>query len=248
MTVKYNGFLNGNILKIIAAVFMVIDHVGVTFYPILPEGLYLAMRAIGRITMPIFAYFIAEGCRYTKNRKNYFLTMFALSVVCFAVYYLAMGQIYFTILTTFSLSILLIYAYDSLIKSLKLRMGEGFMRFVILVALLAGVYMLDLIVTKKGGVLDYGFAGAILPLLVYIFKNRWLKLLMFAVGILLTCFDLLSFTLPETNQWFAFIAVAFIALYNGKRGKYKMKYFFYIFYPTHLVAIYAVAMLVSALM
>ena len=30
------------------------------------------------------------------------------------------------------------------------------------------------------------------------------------------------------------LAVPFIMLYNGKRGKLKMKYVFYIFYPAHL--------------
>ena len=28
----------------------------------------------GRIAMPLFAFFIGEGCRYTKNRKKYFLS------------------------------------------------------------------------------------------------------------------------------------------------------------------------------
>ena len=39
-------------------------------------------------------------------------------------------------------------------------------------------------------------------------------------------------------------AVPFIALYNGKRGKRKMKYLFYIYYPAHLVVIYGLSLLV----
>jgi hypothetical protein len=40
-------------------------------------------------------------------------------------------------------------------------------------------------------------------------------------------------------------AVPLLALYNGKRGKYNLKYLFYIFYPTHLVAIYVISLLMS---
>ena len=54
--------LNGNALKIIGAVSMFIDHVGVLFFPRV-----LFLRIIGRLAFPIFAYLIAEGCRHTNN-------------------------------------------------------------------------------------------------------------------------------------------------------------------------------------
>ena len=48
----------------------------------------------------------------------------------------------------------------------------------------------------------------------------------------------------ETNyQWMAFFALALLALYNGTRGKYKMKNLFYIYYPLHLVVLYVVDLL-----
>ena len=97
--------LSGNILKIIAAISMVIDHIGFMFFPDL-----LILRLIGRIAFPIFAVMIAEGAKYTKNKLRYFLTIFLLGVICQVVYYFFDDHsLYMSILITFSISILLIY-------------------------------------------------------------------------------------------------------------------------------------------
>ena len=59
---------------------MLVDHIG---YILLPEAAFL--RYIGRLAMPIFAFFIGEGCLYTRNRKKYFTRIFGLGVVCLRV-------------------------------------------------------------------------------------------------------------------------------------------------------------------
>ena len=46
-------------------------------------------------------------------------------------------------------------------------------------------------------------------------------------------------------QWFALGAVPLLALYNGQRGKWKMKYLFYIYYPAHLVVLHFAGMLLG---
>ena len=67
--------LSGNALKIIACVSMFIDHASLMLFP---EIIWL--RYIGRLAFPIFAFLISEGCRYTKNKLNYFLSVFILGV------------------------------------------------------------------------------------------------------------------------------------------------------------------------
>ncbi len=96
--------LSGNVLKIIAAFFMVIDHIGYILFPACT-----ILRIIGRASFPIFAFMIAEGCCYTKNKRNYFLGIFILATLCQIFYYAYEGSTYMGILVTFSLSILLIY-------------------------------------------------------------------------------------------------------------------------------------------
>ena len=47
------------------------------------------------------------------------------------------------------------------------------------------------------------------------------------------------------SQWYALLSLPLLALYNGKKGKMKLKYLFYLYYPLHLVAIYAISMLLN---
>ena len=68
--------LSGNTLKILAAIFMLIDHAGLMLFDDNE-----IMRIIGRLAYPIFAFMIAEGCKYTKNKIKYFATVFLFGVL-----------------------------------------------------------------------------------------------------------------------------------------------------------------------
>ena len=80
--------LTGNQLKLIALITMTIDHVGMMLLPQLR-----ILRAIGRIAFPIFAYMIAEGCRYTHSRKKYLLSMLGIAALYQIVCFFAMGSL-----------------------------------------------------------------------------------------------------------------------------------------------------------
>ena len=69
--------LSNNQLKIIAMISMFIDHLGLQIFP--TESIY---RIIGRIALPIFAYMIAEGCKYTRKRWLYLLKILSLGLIC----------------------------------------------------------------------------------------------------------------------------------------------------------------------
>lgn len=66
------------IIKTIAMIAMLFDHIaevfGWTGWDILPlNATYL--RCIGRISFPVFAFFIVNGWKYTRNREKYFLRL-----------------------------------------------------------------------------------------------------------------------------------------------------------------------------
>ena len=68
--------LSGNQLKLLAAFCMLIDHAGVLLFPHV-----FALRIIGRVSFPIFALMIAEGCRYTRHKLKHFLLIFVAGIV-----------------------------------------------------------------------------------------------------------------------------------------------------------------------
>ncbi|WP_394957991.1 TraX family protein [Scardovia wiggsiae] len=104
---------SATVLKWIALITMTADHIGFILFP-----QATALRVIGRIAMPVFAYLIAEGCRYSRHRLRYFLTVLGTGAVCsVAAYYAAGGTLYQNILITFALSIATICSLQSLIDS-----------------------------------------------------------------------------------------------------------------------------------
>ena len=217
--------LTNNQLKIIAMISMLIDHIGVQIYP----NLFI-LRVIGRLAFPIFAYMIAEGCYYTKHKARYFSLIFGLGMICQLVFYFFMGSLYQGILMTFSLSIICIYSIDYYLKKKEWK-SLSLMIFVILSAVFLSV-ILPTLPQKTDFEFDYSALGVLLPILIYFSKNKLQKLLFTATIMCLLSYVYFSY------QLYSLLALPLLLLYNGERGKYKLKYLFYIFYPAHLVIIY----------
>ena len=232
-------FLSGNTLKLLAALFMVIDHVGLMFFPY-----EQSFRIIGRLAFPIFAFMISEGARYTKNKFRYFFLMFSLATACQIVYYFFDGgSLYMCILVTFSLSILLIYSLQWAKKALLSKessLTEKIISPLAFLLLLALVYFLNEILE-----IDYGFFGILVPLFASLFDFRGIdapselkkldclpiRISCLLIGLLLLSLDCGSI------QFYSLLCCPVLLLYSGNRGRYKMKYFFYLFYPLHLVVL-----------
>ena len=215
--------LSGNALKILAMIFMTCDHVAVE---LLPDWDFL--RIIGRLAMPIYAYMIAEGCRFTHDRKKYLWRLSSLALLCQVVYFFAVGSLYQCILVTFSLSVCLIWALETSPKSWGL------------LVFLASAFLCEgLPVLLKGTdfAVDYGIVGVCLPSLVYFGRTREEKLLGFTVGLILLALQYGGI------QWFGLGAVPLLMLYSGERGKLSIGRLFYFYYPAHLVVIYGLSLL-----
>ena len=227
--VKKFGLTN-NQLKIIAMVSMLFDHVG---KELLPQ--YSVLQIIGRLAFPIFAYMIAEGCFYTKNKIKYFLTIFILGTGCQIVYMVAEHSFYQNVLITFSLSIALIFSLENFrIKKEKL---SGIILFFTVLVVFVLTMVLPEVLKEYGFQVDYGIFGVLLPVAVFYGKNK-LQKLSFATIILV----LLAYSFSGGMQWLSLLSVPILALYNKKRGKYNIKPLFYIFYPAHLVVIYFISL------
>lgn len=222
------GFLTGNQLKLIAATAMVLDHVGLMFFPQNP-----LLRIIGRLAFPIFAFMIAEGCKYTRSRLRYFFHLFTLALVCQVVYFLADGSMYLSVLFTFSLSVLLIFA----LQYCKAKLSAS--RCLLFLASVAAVFLLNRLF-----IIDYGFWGCMLPVFAAALHNtefdrQPMNTAMLTLGLVPLWLDLGGL------QLYALAAVPLLLCYSGNRGKRKMKYFFYIFYPAHLALLQIIVWLTA---
>ena len=90
---------------------------------------------------------------------------------------------------------------------------------------------------EHGFAIDYGIWGVMMPVIIYFAPdNARLLLLTIFLGIR---------GFYARWSWWPLMSIPFIALYNGERGNKKMKYFFYIFYPLHLVIIYGIGILMA---
>ena len=242
--------LNIEAIKIIAAITMLIDHIGAILFPSV-----LPLRIIGRISMPLFAFAISEGCRYTKNRIRHFLQMLLFAVACQTVYSIFTGDIHLNILVTFTLSIAVIYVFD-FFKSSVLEMDkttpEKLLATLILIVVVAAVYLFC-----HAFSVDYGFFGVMMPVSASIFDLKRvnvsnavrlvdkveIRVLSMAVGLALYNLDIALYGEYSFVHAFGFLAIPILLLYSGRKAKCSIKYFFYVFYPTHLLILELIAFL-----
>ena len=242
---------NGNGLKLLAAAFMLVDHMGMMLFP---DATWL--RFIGRFSMPLFAFMIAEGCRYTKNKIKHFSLLFGLGVLCQIVYIIFdPTTIYLGILITFSISTLIIYAMQYAKKCVfedEAKTGKQLLAFGLVLLLVALSFVLTRFV-----LVDYGFWGIMMPVFASIFDFhripapdslkkldclpiKVLCMLVAEVLLIVTHHDPL-FQLPSL------LIFLLLLLYNGEKGKANLKYFFYIFYPLHLGVLQGIVFLLYLL-
>lgn len=219
-------------LKMIAACAMLIDHTAHVFFP---AAIY--MRCIGRLAFPIFAFMVAMGYSYTKDIKKYMLRMLIFAIIAQIPYVYMVGSfdpIPFNVIFTLLFGLVSIYAIET---------GKPIIGIT--------VTLLLAILAESGG-FDHGAFGVFMVLAFYYTRSsRYLRnasavalILLFTTSYMIKL-GILSFT------WiiilFYLFPIPLIDLYNGKKGISNTftKWFFYIFYPLHIILIVIVNLLLE---
>ena len=285
-------------IKWLAVLLMIVDHIGCYFEFLMPEPFVIGLRLIGRLSFPIFAYSIALGFLRTKNRTRYFLRMFLFA--CITQVMLAVTA-YFThtgtftnVMFTFSLAILMMAAAEFLEKtSASLLTGNsqsnatsnskngkegktssspqveiyGHAISASLGSVLAIILVILIIGITNFFDPDYNIFGIFYVYIFYIIQKKIrkpgltlaedrhaLKVMIVSILGLNLAWALFNISFSSTAMYwilmeiFSVFSIGILLLDKPRKKPARWeKYFFYIFYPAHLVMLMLLKYLLSTL-
>lgn len=243
MSEKRMGLSNSSI-KIIACVFMLMDHIGGV---LIERKLYLPMqlgigeikeswlildfvlRSIGRIAFPLFCFLLVEGFYHTHNKLKYMRNLGILAVLSeipfdyafFGEWNMHYQNVFFTLL----IGVIAMYGFERIKERVKSPL-ICCMSYLFITFLACGS------VVVIGG--DYSAYGILCIIVIYFFREKPVL----SVG--LACIILCLLSITELPAFLAMIPVAF---YNHQRGL-SLKYAFYLFYPLHIMLLYGLSLLI----
>ena len=206
-------------LKIFAVLMMLLDHIAIFF--INPENyLYSIFRCFGRITAPLMIYLLVEGFIYTSSHLKYGLRLFLIGIASQIPYALCFHN--------YHLNFLL----------------ELFLIFSILVFLQKKKYLLILILLPLSVLFDWGIVAPIIAITFYCLKSQ-LKFQLAAytlISLIWSSYQIFFLNSELSVLWWfgMFLVLPLLVIYNHKQGvkNFFTKWFFYIFYPLHLLCIW----------
>lgn len=210
--------IDRSVLKWIAVLTMVIDHVGAILFP---DQIW--MRVIGRVAFPIYAYCLAEGFRYTSDYRRYLgrLALFAiLSEIPFdlAFYGVPFSFAHQNVFFTLTLGLILLWVLERCREQLLLCAGA----FAVLCFLAQALHM------------DYGAGGLLMVFAFYLAQQGTSPWIGWGIFVFINLFGYAGGV-----QWAAILALLPIGLYSGRAGKKKQRFFYWI-YPLHLLLLWII--------
>lgn len=222
-------------IKIIAISAMVIDHIGLFFFPNL-----ILLRVIGRLAFPLFAFLIANGAYHTHDINKYMQRIIIFALISQVPFTLANNQIN----TPFYLNVLFTL-FLGLFAIKIIRRTEN--KRVWIVSVIACSLLASILNT------DYGAGGVLSVISFYLFFKN-IKLMVLAQTMILILLPTTAILFQSYfHLWHApfalyyfdalgLFSLFFIFSYNSKEGP-KTKYLFYVFYPLQYVVIFFLKML-----
>ena len=236
--------LNANELKLIAIAAMTLDHIAWLLFPGYDTGaLPVALHIIGRITCPVMCYFIAEGYHYTKDIGKYTRRLFAFAVLSHFAYIFASADFvdwksfipfyYGNILNQTSVMWPLAWGLVMLRVANSARLKPAVRGFLILCICL---------LTFPS---DWSCIASLCILAIGTNRGKFRAQMLWMVFYVAMYAVVYFFALDRLYgiiQMAVVLAIPVLMLYNGQRGPNRrvnkcMKWFFYIYYPLHLLVL-----------
>lgn len=217
-------------LKLIAVASMLLDHIGYA------TDLY-ALRCVGRLAFPIFAYLIGNGFRHTSHPGRYLGRLLLLAVISQIPYTLFLyGSITpekLNVFITLSLGLGTLWAME--------RCTHSTGRMLCLMASILLCAGIESVVP-----MDYGLRGVLLIVMLYYCPNGIAMAAVFVGVYYLPIWEALLGNMPLPAGWqqsiFGVLALPLLYAYNGNPGcrSKVLQWGFYLFYPAHLLILYGI--------
>lgn len=215
---------------------MTIDHAADLYYPSFPaQPIPIVLHIIGRLTAPIMWFFIAEGYHYTHNIKKYMLRLGIFAVISHFAYCFAFGLNFIpfktgvfnqtSVMYPLFVSVLVLWLQNTETKGLN-----NVIKKVLIFVFIWSAFPAD-------------WSCIAVLSVIGIYKNRGnLKKQTLIMMIWVCLYAAVSFFFVNKTygiiELFVILVYPLMKQYNGQRGKAVwLKWFFYIYYPAHLVII-----------
>lgn len=222
--------LNSNHLKLIAIIAMTIDHFSDLLYLGFPVNAgSITLHSIGRLTAPIMWFFISEGYHYTHDVKKYLFRLGIFAIISHFAYCFAFGINFIpndifnqtSVMYPLFIAVIVLYISDN-------RNINNILKHILVFLLVWSAFPADWSCIATLSVINmYSNRGNVDKQMISILP--WV----FVYGLVSFLFINKVYGLIQV---FVLLVYPLLKLYNGERGKAKwMKWFFYIYYPLHLV-------------
>ena len=234
--------LTSNMLRGLACLFMLTDHLWAT---LIPGNMW--MNYVGRLTFPIFAFQLTEGYRHTSDFRKYALRLLTFGLIAEIPFNLMISgspvfPFHQNVMFTLLLGLLSIRAIDAARENIQSR---GPLKSTLKQLLLLSGCLLAATI----GFVDYGFWGVVTVIAFHLLRDfRGSRLLLLAAMVYINCMalkgmfiplELFGRTVEFATQGFAVLALLPIWLYNKRKGRTSkaLQYGFYAFYPVHMLVL-----------
>lgn len=230
MITQRTSGINASALKIIAIIGMTFNHIGNAFVEQLPPLGECLLFLPGGLTFPIMAFLLTEGYRHTSNFKKYAQRLLLFAIISFVPFAWALFPI-FNVLFTLLLGLIVIYLYDNM-------KNRPVFWFIFVAISLLTIFC------------DWALVGVPMVLCYHVITHPVKRVFVPVVltWIMMTVASYIEVLTDPATQfidvlpsllyaWIGCTVTIFLLLrYNGEKGGMP-KYFFYIFYPGHLLII-----------
>ncbi|MCL2813009.1 MAG: conjugal transfer protein TraX [Oscillospiraceae bacterium] len=243
-------------LKMIALAIMTIDHLAAYKIITLSKDINAVMRMAGRVAAPLFLFLLAEGLRHTKSKIKYTARLYICGAVLQAVNEIAaiillrqgIGLHIGNIFQTFFFTALYVTCLDMIMQKKKNIVKSLVLMAVPLLLIFAHIYLPKFsvflnIFMPSPFLVEYSFLFVLLGVIWYAANDKKIACAILAgLSVVSALVDHRFFAgsygftfahLFYPTQWLMIFAAPFILLYNGGKGKIRLKYLFYAYYPAH---------------